>query len=127
MASEELQKQLQEELEKFKVSEKDYQKAITVRKQLDGQLNENNMVKEELDLLGSDDKVFKMMGPVLIRQDVEEAKATVGKRIEYISGEVKRHDKLIKDLEKKQEAHRDKLGKLQQEFSKAHMKLAAKT
>ena len=32
---------------------------------------------------------------------------------------------MIKDLEKKQETHRDKLSKLQQEFSKAHMKMGA--
>ncbi|XP_063964956.1 prefoldin subunit 6-like [Lytechinus pictus] len=127
MANEALQKKLQEELEKFKASEKEYQNAVGLRKQLDAQLNENSMVKDELDLLEAGSKVFKMMGPVLIHQDVEEANATVKKRMEYITGEVKRYDIQIKDLEKKQEAHREKLGKLQQEFSKAHMKAGGKT
>ncbi|XP_041456818.1 prefoldin subunit 6-like [Lytechinus variegatus] len=127
MANEALQKKLQEELEKFKASEKEYQNAVGLRKQLDAQLNENSMVKDELDLLEAGSKVFKMMGPVLIQQDVEEANATVKKRMEYITGEVKRYDIQIKDLEKKQEAHREKLGKLQQEFSKAHMKAGGKT
>lgn len=39
----------------------------------------------------------------------------------------KRYDTQIKDMDKKQEAHREKLGKLQQEFSKAHAKAAGKT
>eukprot|EP00057_Strongylocentrotus_purpuratus_P034984 XP_797288.1 PREDICTED: prefoldin subunit 6 [Strongylocentrotus purpuratus] len=85
------------------------------------------MVKDELDLLEGGSKVFKMMGPVLVQQDVEEANATVKKRMEYITAEVKRYDTQIKDMDKKQEAHREKLGKLQQEFSKAHAKAAGKT
>ena len=43
---------------------------------------------QELDLLESDGKVFKMMGPALIQQDVGEATATVQKRIQYITGEM---------------------------------------
>ena len=32
--------------------------------------------------------VFKMIGPVLVKQDIDEAKQNVQKRIDYISGEV---------------------------------------
>ncbi|KAJ8038911.1 Prefoldin subunit 6 [Holothuria leucospilota] len=117
-----LQKKFQEEVEKYQVAEKEFQKAVSARKQLDGQLNENNMVKEELLLLEADSKVYKMMGPVLVQQDLEEAKQNVNKRIEYISGEIKRHDSLIKELEKKQEDFREKLSKLQQDFQKAQAK-----
>lgn len=55
---------------------------------MDGQLNENIAVKKELDLLKSEDDVFKLIGPVLIKQDVEEAKQNVAKRMEYISSEL---------------------------------------
>ena len=45
-------------------------------------------LSQELDLLEGDAKVYKMMGPALIQQDISEAKQTVGKRIEYIGGEM---------------------------------------
>ena len=41
-------------------------------------------VKEELDLAGDETKVFKLIGPALVNQDLSEAKGNVEKRIEYI-------------------------------------------
>ncbi|XP_002735724.1 prefoldin subunit 6-like [Saccoglossus kowalevskii] len=121
-----LQKQLQDELDKLKNVQKDYQKALANRQQLDSQLNENKIVKDELDILEDDGKVFKLMGPVLVKQDVEEAKQNVGKRIEYISSELKRIEDSIKDLDKKQDTHRESLSKLQQKFQQAQMKQMTK-
>ena len=66
---------------------KEYQTIINTRQQLDSQLTENNGVKDELNFLESDANVFKMIGPVLVKQDLEEAKQNVSKRIEYISSE----------------------------------------
>ena len=43
---------------------------------------------QELDLLDSANIVYKLIGPVLVRQDLDEAKATVAKRLEYINGEM---------------------------------------
>ena len=61
---------------------------IGTRQQLDGQLTENNSVKEEMAMLGAEVNIFKLVGPVLIKQDFEEAKQNVDKRIDYISGEL---------------------------------------
>lgn len=66
----------------------DYNKALNQRQQLDAQLNENTAVKKELDLLKPDNDVFKLIGSVLINQDLEEAKQNVGKRMDYISAEL---------------------------------------
>ena len=41
-------------------------------------------MKEELDLAGDETKVFKLIGPALVNQDLSEAKGNVEKRIEYI-------------------------------------------
>ena len=41
-------------------------------------------VKEELDLADDSTKVFKLIGPALVNQDLSEAKGNVQKRIEYI-------------------------------------------
>ncbi|XP_014670486.1 PREDICTED: prefoldin subunit 6-like [Priapulus caudatus] len=125
--AESLQKRLQSELDKYKSVQKDFQKYVMQRQQLDAQLTENNVVKEELNLLKPDATVYKMIGPVLVKQDLEEAKQTVSKRIEYITGEIKRVDTTTKELEKKQESHRDTLSKLQQQFQQAQVKAAMKS
>lgn len=61
---------------------------LNQRRQLDGQLNENIMVKEELELLKEENDVFKLIGPVLVKQDLYEAKQNVDKRIDYIKAEL---------------------------------------
>lgn len=64
-----------------------------------GQENENEMVKRELDLLdnnGSNNAVFKMVGPVLLKNDLEDAKLTVDKRLEFIRGEKNKTEESIK-------------------------------
>lgn len=52
------------------------------------QANENDMVKKELDLLDDETKVYKLVGPVLLKQDVDEAKTNVNKRLEFINNEL---------------------------------------
>lgn len=45
-------------------------------------------MSQELDVIEPDGNVYKLMGPVLVKQDLEEAKQTVLKRVEYITGEM---------------------------------------
>ncbi|XP_005113139.1 prefoldin subunit 6 [Aplysia californica] len=122
-----MQKRLQGELEKFQNVQKDVGKHVNLRQQLEGQLSENTLVKEELDRLEEGAGVYKMIGPALIKQDLGEAKQTVQKRIDYINGELKRHENLIKELEKKADNHRETLNKLQHQFQQAQVKAAAKS
>ncbi|KAJ1557549.1 hypothetical protein HK096_006653 [Nowakowskiella sp. JEL0078] len=72
---------------------------------------------KELGLLGSDASVFKLIGPVLVKQDKAEADANVKKRIEFISAEFKRTESRIKELEEKQEKQRAEVIKLQQTYT----------
>ncbi|XP_078238742.1 uncharacterized protein LOC110071373 [Pogona vitticeps] len=85
--AEEVQKKIQGELEKFQQLQKEINKCMTAQQKLEAQLTENNVVKE-LDLLDSSNTVYKLIGPVLVKQDMDEAKATVGKRLDYITGEM---------------------------------------
>lgn len=41
-----------------------------------------------MELLNDDAVVYKMMGPVLVKQEASEAKQTVSKRLEYINKEM---------------------------------------
>ncbi|XP_054453322.1 prefoldin subunit 6 [Anoplopoma fimbria] len=117
--AEAIQKKLKGEVEKYTQMQKDVSKSMSARQKLETQLAENNIVKEELDLLDITNTVYKLIGPVLVKQDLDEAKATVTKRLEYINGEIQRYETLLKDLEKKSEQHREVLSCLQQEYQKA--------
>merc|ERR1712141_149860 len=97
---EQLQAQLQEKVEKLQNLQKNPKKTLVARQTLDSQLNENKLVKEELDRLDEDAKVFKLIGPALVKQETTDAKQNVDKRIDYISGELKRHDETMADLDK---------------------------
>ncbi|MFQ6644663.1 hypothetical protein Gotur_020490, partial [Gossypium turneri] len=66
----------------------DIAKNHQVRKKYTIQLGENELVLKELDLLKEDANVYKLIGPVLVKQDLAEANANVRKRIEYISAEL---------------------------------------
>ncbi|KAG6510226.1 hypothetical protein ZIOFF_028235 [Zingiber officinale] len=80
-----------------------------VRKQYTIQLGENELVLKELELLNENSNVFKLIGPVLVKQDLAEANANVRKRIEYISAELKRLDGTLQDLEDKQNSKKESL------------------
>ncbi|XP_051945129.1 prefoldin subunit 6-like [Xyrauchen texanus] len=114
-----IQKKLQSEVDKYQQLQKDVSKSMSARQKLEAQLTENNIVKEELDLLDSQNTVYKLIGPVLVKQDLDEAKATVGKRLEYINGEIQRYENLLKDMERKSEQQREVLSSLQQEYQRA--------
>ncbi|CAL9184695.1 unnamed protein product [Musa hybrid cultivar] len=105
-----------------------------VRKQYTIQLGENELVLKgfaflllvmfkkinwlwsckELELLNENSNVYKLIGPVLVKQDLAEANANVRKRIEYISAELKRLDGTLQDLEDKQNSKKESVLKLQQ-------------
>lgn len=94
------------------------------RRQLEVQLSENSLVKEELDRLDTTSTVYKMIGPVLVKQELEDSRQNVKKRMDYINGEIKRHEDLIKDLDKKQEDQKEVLQKLQTQFQLMQQKSA---
>ncbi len=50
--------------------------------------NENSMVKSELALLEEGDIVYKLIGPILVKQDIGEAKLQVDSRLEMIQKEI---------------------------------------
>ena len=71
-----------------------------------------------MDLASDDNKIYKLIGPALVKQDLSEAKTNVKKRISYIGGEIKRKDELLKDLDKKQDEAREKMQEIQMQTQK---------
>jgi prefoldin beta subunit len=90
-----------------------------VRRQYTIQHGENEMVQKELELLEEDANVFKLIGPVLVKQDLAEAKANVNKRIEYILAELRRMEGTLKTLEEQQRNSQEEVMKLQQRIQLA--------
>ncbi|XP_022723722.1 prefoldin subunit 6 isoform X1 [Durio zibethinus] len=111
----ELQRDLENKANDLSKLQKDIAKNHQVRKKYTIQLGENELVLKELDLLNEDANVYKLIGPVLVKQDLAEANANVRKRIEYISAEFrKRLDASLQDLEEKQNSKREAILKVQQ-------------
>ncbi|KAL7174241.1 hypothetical protein ACSBR2_033489 [Camellia fascicularis] len=113
-AMRELQRELESKGSDLSKLQKDIAKNHQVRKKYTIQLGENELVLKELDLLNEDANVYKLIGPVLVKQDLAEANANVRKRIDYISAELKRLDATLQDLEEKQNSKKDAILKLQQ-------------
>lgn len=71
------------------------------RSKLLAQQNENQSVEEELQLLQDGCVLYKVVGPILVKQSQAEAKATIHKRLEYIRGELERCDKMETEMTRK--------------------------
>ncbi|GAB9468450.1 hypothetical protein Gpo141_00005766 [Globisporangium polare] len=110
--------QVDAEMARYRVLQEEVQVLATQRQQYAQQANENTMVKKELDLLGDDAKVYKLIGPVLLKQDVNEAKANVNKRLEFINNELGKVNGKIDLKEKDAVEIRTNISNLQMEMQK---------
>ncbi|KAJ3055234.1 hypothetical protein HK097_011117 [Rhizophlyctis rosea] len=102
------------EMQAFQALQREFTKVVQSRTQLESQLKENEMVSKEFDLLKDDATVYKLIGPVLVKQDRAEATTNVKKRIEFITSEIKRLEKQINEMEEKQEKKRSEMMQMQQ-------------
>lgn len=59
---------------------------------------ENEAVMAEFKMLDDGAKVYKLVGPVLAKQDLNDCKSNVSKRIEFIDKEVARLETLEADF-----------------------------
>ncbi|OQS06724.1 hypothetical protein THRCLA_20302 [Thraustotheca clavata] len=82
------------------------------------QQNENSMVKQELDLLDDNAKVYKLVGPVLLKQDTSEAKSNVSKRLEFIQNEMEKVEKKLQAKEEEAVKIRQNIASIQMQMQK---------
>ena len=82
------------------------QTQLNKQQSLLAQKSENDNVKLEFDIIDETStgvEVYKLIGPVLVKQDVTEAKSNVDKRLEFIKKELESIDKKVEEaMEKKQ-------------------------
>lgn len=83
------------QVEAIKKQEK-MRKLIETKQKLDSQLNETLMVKEEVDLLEKDAVIYKLVGPLMVQQDLPEVKKTIQDRMTYLKDNIEYSEKAIK-------------------------------
>ncbi|POM70098.1 Prefoldin subunit 6 [Phytophthora palmivora] len=114
----ELKDQVEAEMTRYRGLQDEVQVLATQRQTYAQQANENDMVKKELDLLDDEAKVYKLVGPVLLKQDVEEAKSNVNKRLEFINNELSKVNTKIEAKEKEAIGIRTNISNMQMEMQK---------
>ncbi|KAK5061164.1 hypothetical protein LTR84_007706 [Exophiala bonariae] len=107
---------LSEALQRF---QDDLQSAIDARQKLEAQQQENKSVQKEFNSLAEDAGIYKLVGPVLLKQDKTEATSAVDGRLEFIGKEITRTETRIKDLQENSEKKRMELMQLQQKLQLA--------
>ncbi|KAI0318287.1 Prefoldin [Amylostereum chailletii] len=83
-----LEARLQTASSEYQRLQEELSNAVEARQRLDAQLSENEMVKKEFSLITPNNTVYKMVGPVLVKQEHSDAKTNVEKRLDFIRGEM---------------------------------------
>jgi prefoldin beta subunit len=91
------------------------QTQVELMKKLTAQKSENESVKKEFETLTEDAVIWKQVGPLMVKQDKDDAKANVDKRIEFINNDVLATEEKIKILETEFEEKRAILIKIQEQ------------
>lgn len=112
MMAEEQQK-LQALTEEYQKIQDDLQSTILARQKLESQQTENKSVKAEFTSLSTDSQIYKLIGPVLLKQEKNEAMMSVDGRLEFIEKEIKRIEGQIGDLQEQGEKKKLEVLKVQ--------------
>ena len=93
--------------------EKEQSKIRVAISNYENKKTENIMVKNELTLLDDEDIVYKLIGPILVQQEISDAKIQVDSRIEMINKEIHKLEKNYQTNAKKIEGNRQKIADIQ--------------
>ncbi|KAJ5773595.1 hypothetical protein N7457_008491 [Penicillium paradoxum] len=118
------QKQLQALSEEFQGVQTELEGLVDARQKLESQQQENEGVRAEFAQLDDDSNIYKLVGPVLLKQEKTEATMAVKGRLEFIEKEIKRIEDEIDSTQEKSEKMRSQLIQLQ---SQAQQQAAAAT
>ncbi|EMR67957.1 putative prefoldin subunit protein [Eutypa lata UCREL1] len=97
----EIQAKLQALSEDYQKLQDELQTAVQSRQKLEAQRQENLGVRKEFNRMKEGESIYKLVGPVLLKQEKPEAESTVNGRLEFINKEIERIDKQIKEVQEK--------------------------
>ncbi|KAM3444300.1 hypothetical protein MY1884_006352 [Beauveria asiatica] len=107
------QARLQALSEDYQKLQQDLQSSVDSRQKLDGQRQENLSVQKEFETLAEDETIYKLSGPVLLKQEKFEAENTVKGRLDFIGNEMSRLETQIKETQSKIEKKRTEIIQVQ--------------
>lgn len=84
-----------QQLEAIK-SQEQLRSLIEQKQKLDSQVNEILMAQEEVDLLEDDAVIYKLVGPLMVPQDLKEVKETIKGRLKYLNDKIDYFEKELK-------------------------------
>lgn len=105
----EVQKQLQGLSEEFQKLQTELEGYVDARQKLESQEQENQGVQDEFASLNEESNIYKLVGPVLLKQDKTEAVMAVNGRLEFIEKEIKRIETQIQETEEKADKKRTEI------------------
>eukprot|EP01025_Chloroclados_australasicus_P029101 TRINITY_DN2895_c0_g1_i4.p4 TRINITY_DN2895_c0_g1~~TRINITY_DN2895_c0_g1_i4.p4 ORF type:complete len:130 (+),score=19.68 TRINITY_DN2895_c0_g1_i4:138-527(+) len=111
-----VREQFQREVENYRDLQRQIQTNYAQNQKFAQQQQESQMVLEELQLLDEEAKVYKLVGPVLIKQDKVEAKTNINTRLDYIKREQERIEGTIKQLESKAQQKEREVARLREQY-----------
>ena len=101
----------------------EYKKVIQNKEIMLAKKAENEAVLAEFKMLDEDAKVYKLVGPILAKQDLSECRSNVSKRIEFIEKEVARLDTLEINFQSTVTDKSANIKKAQNEFQRIIMQV----
>nr|ACI69628.1 Probable prefoldin subunit 6 [Salmo salar] len=114
--------QLQESMVALSDTQKKYEEELKLcesnLQQLQTQQIECTLVLEEVERLEPSRKLYKQIGGALVPQDIDEAKISINKRIDFITGEMNKHESKSKGLVDKLKENTSKLKECQDSIMK---------
>ncbi len=119
----EIQQAIQAESNEIKKIEVEYNKVVTGKRSLVEKKTENEQVQSEFKLVEDGATIYKLVGPIMQKVDLGEAKTNVKTRLDYIQKEVDRMDHLEKEFLVKVEEKKKLIMKHQAEFKGEMMKM----
>ncbi|KAK3997880.1 Prefoldin [Cladorrhinum sp. PSN332] len=109
----EIQAKLQALSEDYQKLQKELQETVASRQKLEAQKQENLGVQKEFNKLKDDETIYKLIGPVLLKQEKAEAESTVNGRLEFIDKEISRLEGHLKDTQAKIEKKKTEIIQVQ--------------
>ncbi|KAI9749340.1 MAG: actin-like protein arp8 [Chaenotheca gracillima] len=107
------EKQLQSLYEEFQKFQQELQTTVDALQKLEAQQQESENVQKEFKTLTPTSKVYKLVGPVLLKQDKDEASTAVMERLQFIQEAINRTKSEIDKIKNKCQRKQMEISELQ--------------
>ncbi|KAL4739488.1 Prefoldin [Aspergillus similis] len=119
------QKQMQAISDEYQALQTELDGLVDARQKLESQQQENKSVQAEFNSLDDDANIFKLIGPVLLKQEKTEALMAVNGRLEFIEKEIQRIEGQIKENQDKSDKKRAEIVQYQSQIQQQAAAAAA--